>query len=355
MSVGGTAGMADPCLPRAAPALDFGDGPADFEYGARVLALGDFPPLFLYVVGVTLGLLFGSFLNVVVYRLPREENLAFPGSRCPGCGKPIRAWNNVPVLSYLVLRGKAACCGTPISPRYPLIEAMAGLFAYAVLEILILDLPGDTPAWHAGLLFLAYLVLGLGLIAVAFIDLEWLWVPDSITYGGTLLAFASLPLREELTFTQALFGAAFGFLLVWLPFDVLYRWIRGRTGMALGDAKLVMLAGAWSGWPGVLFVFFAGSMQGTIVTLSTMLARGKAEESEAVKRERLALKEELERAEGEEREKLEQELKDDPLAEDLGDGFGTIRIPLGPFLVLAFLEYLLFAPFIRELLFGELL
>jgi leader peptidase (prepilin peptidase)/N-methyltransferase len=320
-----------------------------------VLALGDFPPLFLYVVAVTLGLLFGSFLNVVIYRLPREQNLAFPGSRCPGCGKPIRAWNNVPVLSYLFLRGKAACCGTPISARYPLIEAMAGLYAYAVLEILVLDLPPDTPAWHAGLAFLAHLALGLSLIAVAFIDLEWLWVPDAITYGGTLLAFASLPLRDEVSFTQALFGAVFGLLLVYVPFDLLYRLIRGRTGMALGDAKLVMLAGAWFGWFGAVYALFAGSIQATLVTIATLVARGKVEESEAVKRERQALKDELERAEGEEREELERELAEDPLAEELGDGIGSIRIPLGPFLVLAILEYLLFGPVIREVLFGELL
>jgi leader peptidase (prepilin peptidase)/N-methyltransferase len=320
-----------------------------------VLALGDFPPLFLYVVAVTLGLLFGSFLNVVIYRLPREENLAFPGSRCPGCGKPIAPWNNVPVLSYLVLRGKAACCGTKISARYPLIEAMCGLYAYAVLELLILDLPSGTAFWRAGLLFLAYLVLGLGLIAVAFIDLEWLWVPDSITYGGTLLAFAALPLRDDIELTQALFGAVFGLLLVYVPFDLLYRLIRGRTGMALGDAKLVMLAGAWFGWFGAVYTLFAGAIQATLVTIATMIARGKVEESEAVKRERQALKDELERAEGKEREELERELEDDPLAEELGDGVGSIRIPLGPFLVLAALEYLLFAPVIKELLFGELM
>jgi len=320
-----------------------------------VLALGDFPPLFLYVVAVTLGLLFGSFLNVVIYRLPREENLAFPGSRCPGCGKPIRAWNNVPVLSYLLLRGRAACCGTKISPRYPLIEAMSGLYAYAVLEILILDSAPDTPAWQGGLSFLAYLVLGLALIAVAFIDLEWLWVPDSITYGGTLLAFASLPLRHEVEFTQALFGAVFGLLLVYVPFDLLYRLIRGRTGMALGDAKLVMLAGAWFGWFGAAYALFAGSIQATLVTIASMVARGKVEESEAVQRERQALKDELERAQGAEREELERELADDPLAEELGDGVGSIRIPLGPFLVLAILEYLLFGSVIREFLFGELM
>lgn len=320
-----------------------------------MLALRDFPPLFLYVAAVTLGLLFGSFLNVVIYRLPREQNLAFPGSQCPGCGKPIRAWNNVPVLSYLVLRGKAACCGTKISPRYPLIEAMGGLYAYAVLEILILDMPPDTPVWHAGLSFLAYLALGLSLIAVAFIDLEWLWVPDSITYGGTLLALVTLPLRDEVDLTQALFGAVFGLLLVYVPFDLLYRLIRGRTGMALGDAKLVMLAGAWFGWVGAVYALFAGSIQATLVTIATMAARGKVEESEAVQRERQALKDELERAEGAEREALERELADDPLAEELGDGVGSIRVPLGPFLVLAILEYLLFGPVIREVLFGELM
>jgi leader peptidase (prepilin peptidase)/N-methyltransferase len=150
-----------------------------------------------------------------------------------------------------------------------------------------------------------------------------------------------------MTITDALIGAAVGFLIVWVPFDLLYRKIRGKVGMALGDAKLLALAGAWFGWGGALFVLGAGAIQGSVVAIATLLIRGKIEEPEAVRAEREAIRQELLAMSPEEREAAEKELAEDPLAEEAEEGAGQARVAFGPFLVLATLECLLFG---RELL-----
>jgi leader peptidase (prepilin peptidase)/N-methyltransferase len=203
-----------------------------------LLTLADLPGPFVTAVAVALGLAFGSFLNVVIYRLPRGESLSHPGSRCPGCGKPIRAFDNIPVLGWLMLAGRARCCKIWISPRYPLVEALGGLLAWAIVRAIIFELPEQTAWWKVVLLFALYLALALGLLAAAFIDLDRMYLPDQITIGGAILGISSVPLRSE-TFADAFLGAAIGFVIVWLPFDFLYSKLRGLPGMGLGDAKLV--------------------------------------------------------------------------------------------------------------------
>jgi leader peptidase (prepilin peptidase)/N-methyltransferase len=315
---------------------------------AGLPSLADFPPSFLIAVAVALGLVFGSFLNVVIHRLPRGENLAFPGSRCPACGTPIAARDNVPVLSFLWLRGRARCCGVKVSPRYPIVEALGGLLAWAVLELIVFELPLDISIARAGLVFAVHLALGLALIAAAFIDLDHMLLPDEITLGGAALGLLSVPIRPEASFTQSLLGALIGFLIIWLPFIVLYGWLRGRPGMGLGDAKLVLLAGAWFGWFGAVFALLAGAVQATAVTLVLFALGKKPEEPEAVVEERRALREALLHAEGEERAELERELAEDPLADDPDPGLGGMRLAFGPFIVLAILEFMLFGPLLRE-------
>jgi leader peptidase (prepilin peptidase) / N-methyltransferase len=305
-------------------------------------------------VGVSLGLVFGSFLNVVIHRLPRGENLAFPASHCTACGTPIRAFDNLPVLGWLLLAGRARCCKAPISPRYPLVELLGGLLGGALIQVAVLTLPVDTPLWQGLLLFAVELALGLGLIAAAFIDLSHMYLPDPLTLGGAAIGVASVPLRPGATFQEALIGAVVGFLIVWLPFDFLHRLLRGKPGMGLGDAKLTLLAGAWFGWQGALFTLLAGAFQATFTVLAVYLVRGKLEEPEAVQRERAELLEELARATPEERAAIEAELAGDPLADEPEEGFGKARIAFGPFLVLAALELLVFGDFIRGELFGAL-
>ncbi|HEV8247421.1 MAG TPA: prepilin peptidase, partial [Polyangiaceae bacterium] len=284
--------------------------------------LAEFPPVFLIVVAVLLGLVLGSFLNVVIYRLPRGESIAFPGSHCTACASPIRARDNVPLLGWLLLRGRARCCGAKISPRYPLVELLGGLAAWAVMDRLVLGLPGETSVARALFLFSLYLALVLGLIALALIDIEYMILPDEITLPGIALGLITAYFRPGPGLIQAALGAAAGFLVVWLPFDVLYRKLRGVAGMGLGDAKLLALSGAWFGWVGATFTLLSGAVQATVVTLLLLVLHGRIEEPEKVTLEREELRALLEAAEGEERAELERELALDPLAQAPEPGLG---------------------------------
>jgi leader peptidase (prepilin peptidase)/N-methyltransferase len=307
------------------------------------MVIAELPPTFLLVIAGLVGLLFGSFANVVIYRLPRGENLAYPASRCPACGAPIRAYHNVPVLGYLWLRGRAGCCKAPISPRYPAVELLGGLLSLAVMRVVVLDLPGDTALWRAGLIFAAHFALCIGLLCAIFIDLDHMLLPDSLTLGGTALGVLSATLRG-MELGDSLLGAVIGYLVVWLLFVEGYRLLRGVPGMGLGDAKLLALAGAWFGWGGVLFVLLAGSVLGTLTALAVYLARGGLEEPESVVREREELERALSELEGEEREQLAEELAKDPLFAQPSGGLGQARLAFGPFLAVATLLYLFVGP-----------
>jgi leader peptidase (prepilin peptidase)/N-methyltransferase len=277
------------------------------------------------------GLIWGSFLNVVIYRVPREMSVVRPASHCPGCGKPIAGYDNVPVFSYLLLRGRARCCGAKMSPRYPLVELLGGLLSVAIFEAIIVKMPDSTPAVRALAVYGADFVLCMALLAAAFIDAEHMFLPDSITIGGAILGIATATLRG-LPFTQSLIGAAAGFIGVWLPFNFLYKRVLGRTGMGLGDAKLLMLAGAWFGWRGAVFVLFAGAIQGSLYALVTRVLGIESELPASVKEDHA----ELEKLAAEGDEEAKQALLDDPLAEQ----HAGARMPFGPFLILGCLEML---------------
>lgn len=282
-------------------------------------------------------------MNVLIHRLPRGQSLVSPPSTCPACGVRIRPWDNVPVLSYLLLRGKARCCGAPISPRYPLVELLGGLLSAAVLTVIVSGLPAEASLIEGLLVYLAYLALGLLLIALSFIDLEHMLLPDSLTLGGALLGLVTATLRES-SFLDSALGAAAGFLMIWLPFDVVYRRIRGHPGMGLGDAKLTLLAGAWLGWQGAVFALFAGAVQATVITLCVYLVHGKIEEPEEVVREREAMHQRLALATGDDRALLEREMELDPVMRPPEAGLAKARTPFGPFLALATLEYVFLHP-----------
>jgi leader peptidase (prepilin peptidase)/N-methyltransferase len=317
------------------------------------------------------GLLWGSFLNVVIYRVPREMSVVRPASHCPGCGKPIAPYDNLPVLSYVVLRGRARCCRARMSPRYPLVELIGGALSLAIFEVIILGLPGSTPFGRAAAIYGADFFLCMGLVAAAFIDAEHMFLPDSITIGGVVLGIATATLRG-MALMDAIVGAASGFVGVYVPFIFLYKGLLGRTAMGHGDAKLLALAGAWFGWPGAVFTLFAGAVQGSLYTGITRLFGIEPKLPDAVL-EDIA---ELEKAAAEGDEEAKKALAEDPLTEDESDAFivrffqrlfgmkegreqtaapvtddvasepmkeePRARIPFGPFLILAILE-LLFA------------
>jgi len=303
----------------------------------------DVPLSFLRIFAFVWGSLWGSFVNVVVYRLPREMSVVRPASHCPGCGAPVAAWDNIPILSWLLLRAKARCCGARISPRYVVVEALSGLIALAVLEVIVRALPGDTSLLHAASIFLADFALAMGLVAAAFIDAEHMVLPDPITLGGTVFGLLTPSLRD-LGWTDAFLGAAVGFAAVWLPFVVGYKALRGRPGMGLGDAKLTMLAGAWFGWPSVVFAIFAGAMQATVAALILYGVKGKIEEPESVLQDR----EEIQKAAAEGDVEAIALLEADPLATEPGEGVLAARLPFGPFLCLAILEWMLAGDWITD-------
>lgn len=305
--------------------------------------LAEFPYWFLALVAIPLGLAFGSFLNVVIYRLPRGESVVHPGSRCPGCGKPIRGFDNIPVFSWLLLRGRSRCCKTKISPRYPLVELLGGLSGWASLQKVLEDAPADASLVASAALFAAYLALTLGLIAAIFIDLDFMLLPDEITLGGAVLGLITAPMRH-LPWTTSLLGAAIGFAIVWLPFVFLYGKLRGRPGMGLGDAKLVMLAGAWFGWPGAAFTLFGGAVQASLGAIGVLLVHGRIEEPEAVKADR----EELERAAAAGDAEAAAALADDPLGKPPEEGLMAARMPFGPFLCLGIIEWMLGGAWVVE-------
>jgi leader peptidase (prepilin peptidase)/N-methyltransferase len=300
-------------------------------------------PWLLRAFAFAWGAIWGSFVNVVIYRVPRDMSVVRPGSHCPACGAAVAPLHNVPLLSFLVLRGRARCCGARISPRYVVVEALCGLLALAVYEVVVRGLPGHPSLALAGSVFLADSALAFALVAAAFIDAEHMFLPDVITLGGAAFGLATPGLRG-LGWTDVLLGAGAGFVGVWLPLVVGYKALRGRAGMGLGDAKLVMLAGAWFGWQGAVFALFAGAVQATIVAGVMLLVHGKLEEPEAVRKDR----EELLAAAAAGDPEARQAVEEDPLATAPGEGLMSARLPFGPFLCLAIIEWMLAGAVIRD-------
>ncbi len=244
------------------------------------------PSLFIAVAGVA-GLIVGSFLNVVIHRLPQmlarqwqaqcrelagaaaEEpppppfNLIVPRSRCPHCGHAITAPENIPLLSFLWLRGRCSACKQPIGWRYPVVEGLtAALTAVA--------------AWHFGFSApaLAAIAFGWALIALTFIDLDHQLLPDAITlpllWAGLLLNLAGLVAPAG----SAVIGAAAGYLSLWLLFHG-YRLLTGKEGMGHGDFKLFAALGAWLGWQLLPLVILLASLVGAVVGLAFILTGGR--------------------------------------------------------------------------------
>lgn len=232
-------------------------------------------------LGFVFGLCVGSFLNVVIYRLPKimqrdwevqcaelrgdkppeQEpfNLAQPRSRCPACAHPITALQNIPIASYIALGGKCAACGARISPRYPLIEALSGV-------------AGAYAAWHFGFGLAAFAAMAFlwCMVALAFIDFDTKLLPDSITLP---LIWAGLLLNLSGTFTDlgsAVVGAAAGYVSLWSVYWG-FRLVTGREGMGFGDFKLLAAVGAWLGWQVLPLVVLGSSFVGAIAGISLML------------------------------------------------------------------------------------
>ncbi|WP_372987681.1 prepilin peptidase [Marinobacter sp.] len=243
-------------------------------------------PWLLYLTVTFVSLCIGSFLNVVILRLPKmmhqdwrcqceeflevpekqrkqEEpvTLSTPASTCPSCGHKIRAWENIPVISYLVLGGKCASCKTRISPRYPIIEAVTALFS--VLTIYLLG-PTEAALWALLLLW--------ALVALTVIDFDTQLLPDNITLPLLWLGLVLNFFGVLTDFTSSFWGAVVGYLSLWSVYW-LFKIVTGKEGMGHGDFKLLAALGAWLGWPLLPAVILLSSVVGAVVGISLMVFR----------------------------------------------------------------------------------
>ncbi len=214
------------------------------------------PPLLL-IGAFLLGACLGSFFNVLIYRLPREESIVRPASRCPSCGRPVRARENVPIVSFLMLRGKCAGCGGGISWRYPAVEAASGV---GFLLIAWADGPG--------FVLLRDLVFFSLLVPIVFIDIDHRIIPDELSLGG-LAAGILLSFLPGGDWKGALAGAVLGGGILFVT-AAGYRKVTGIEGLGGGDIKLLAMIGAFLGWRGALFTIFFGSLLGVAGGLVAM-------------------------------------------------------------------------------------
>ena len=236
------------------------------------------------------GLVVGSFLNVVIYRLPvmldrdwrrqaRQQlslpepaetaparfNLVAPRSSCPGCGAPVKAWQNIPIVSYLLLRGRCASCGMKIAVRYPVIEALTGILSALA-------------AWKFGygMACVAALLLTWSLIALAVIDLDHQILPDIITLPLLWLGLG-FTLVSDAAFTDlraAVIGALAGYLSLWSVYH-LFRLVTGKEGMGYGDFKLFAALGAWLGWQMLPVIILLSALVGALTGIALIVIRGR--------------------------------------------------------------------------------
>jgi leader peptidase (prepilin peptidase)/N-methyltransferase len=213
---------------------------------------------------LALGLIVGSFANVVIHRVPLGLSVVSPRSRCPHCSRPIQALENVPVLSWLALRGRCRGCRAPISIRYPLVEALNGAGYYAIAWWL--GPQPRTPVLMA--LFTALVILGL-------IDFDHHLLPDVITLPGIAVGLLASLLPGAPSWLEAALSAAGGYL-AFAAVALLYRATRGVEGLGQGDWKMAAMLGAFLGWQGLLLTVFMASLAGTLVGVALMLMGGRS-------------------------------------------------------------------------------
>ncbi len=241
-------------------------------------------PYFLTTLACLIGLLVGSFLNVVIYRLPimmqrnwRKEcleylqidptesepqetfNLVFPLSRCPNCNTPIKPYQNIPVISYLFLKGQCATCSNPISSRYPIIEAFT-----AITSAIVAWHFGDTPQTVFALL------LTWSLIALSFIDIDHQLLPDNITLPALWLGLFLSLFGLYTDAHNSIIGAIAGYTILWSVYH-LFKLATGKEGMGYGDFKLLALFGAWLGWQYLPVIILLSSLVGAMIGISMII------------------------------------------------------------------------------------
>ena len=215
--------------------------------------------LTLKLIVFAFGVSIGSFLNVCIYRIPENKSIVFPGSFCPNCKNSIPFYLNIPVLSYLFLKGRCRFCKTQISIRYLIIEAITGFFS-----LLLFLKFGLTPAFLYWFIFISVLII------VSFIDFDHQIIPDIISLPGILIFASSFYFLPEMTIKKTIFGILFGGGSLY-AIAFFYYFFKNQEGMGGGDIKLLAMIGAAMGIKGVIFTIFTGSLLGTVFGISLMV------------------------------------------------------------------------------------
>jgi len=211
--------------------------------------------IFYYVFFFILGAIFGSFGNVIIYRLPKEESIVKPRSYCYSCKTPIKWYDNIPILSWFILRGRCRHCGARFSFRYPLVELIM-----AVLFMLSYHYVGIS--WS----LLEYLIFIFGLVVCTFIDLDHMILPDEFTLSGIVIGLLGAALNPHRDFLDALFGVLMGGGFLW-GMAYVYYLLTKQEGMGGGDIKLLAWIGALLGWKAIPFVIMSSAIIGSVVGL----------------------------------------------------------------------------------------
>jgi leader peptidase (prepilin peptidase)/N-methyltransferase len=221
--------------------------------------MGFFFEIFSFVLGAVVG----SFLNVIILRLPEEKSIVFPASHCPKCRHALRVYDNIPLISYLFLKGRCRDCGGSISLRYPLVEGLT-----AILSVLIY--------WKFGpsLQYLCVFLFTCSLVVITFIDLDHQIIPDVISLPGIPVFFLAAIFVMNLRFLDAFLGFLIGGGVLYSVAFV-YELITKREGMGGGDIKLLAMIGAFLGWQSLLFVLLISSFAGAAVGIAIMIAKGR--------------------------------------------------------------------------------
>jgi leader peptidase (prepilin peptidase)/N-methyltransferase len=295
------------------PAVPMGD-PLDPALAAVLLSP------WARVLAFAWGAIWGSFANVIIYRVPREMSIVRPRSRCGACETPIAAWDNIPILSYLLLRGRCRHCGEPFALRYLMVEVLCGVLSFA-LYIQIVHLPLLLGHDVNVVPWLLWLMFGIALVIVTFTDLDQWIIPDVVVLPMAALGLLVAAFDDRILgvpLSEAAIAAAGG----WATFTGI-RWVyrrwRGIDALGPGDAKLLLMVGAFTGMPGLAWCVGAGAIQGLLVSIPLLLLGRRVANVD------------LADAHG-----------DDPeLAEPAAAGVMGKRVPFGPFLALAALEYAL--------------
>jgi len=225
-----------------------------------------------YVFAGILGALLGSFANVCILRIPAGQSIVRPGSHCFGCGAPVRFYDNIPLLSFLWLRGRCRACGVRFSPRYLLVEAATAILVVANYHMTMTVLHADDAPERRLLRFFLYTLFIFVLVVISFIDFDHKIVPDKITYPGIPVFTGLGILLRDRPILDLVLGVVVGYGVVRLIADG-WRILFKREGMGYGDGKLLALVGGFLGWQAVLVSIFVGSFIGSIVSIPILLAR----------------------------------------------------------------------------------